>query len=1129
MRVPFADPLIRLEQSATSLPLFGREAEQQVMRVLLNTIASGSRDGEGARQGAQALMLSGEMGTGKTRLLAFLYREARERGFRVLDSAAYEASRLFPYFLFIEALRPLLRTATTEQFRRYLGLDTATTSEAYTRDNGVITFTNQQMVASLSRVFPELSVRFPTAGQRHEQDESKVEILSPEQEKFRLFDAIATLLERVAQEQPVLLSVDNLQWADSASLELMLYLIVRLRDSRVELVGATRPPSTGRDAEQAPEEAAAKALGELIRQGLLLLLPLGPLDEDAAARYLQALLPGSHSEGLVPALLERAEGNPFFLEELVRTLATNQQLVVHEGTWHLVRPDSIKLPASIHLAVRQRLQELSARCRSLLHTAALFGRRFPVEALAQVVGKQPEEVQLLIDEAIQAAVIVSLPDTTEYVHSNEAGNFPLEELPQPAAFSTPRPALQFYTFCQGIVQESLEADVPSHQARVLHAAIGKALETCYASEAHAHAAELARHYAASDEQEATVYWSLLAGEDAIRQQAQREAIKHFSLALNLLATMEREGRAPAIQAPSLAELSLTIGDLWSRLGVLEQAINAFQQALENLQHHMGASPFLLARANRMLADAYRMLARYDQAKAHLQAAGMAFDEMLAAQGEKEESGRESGEFYRRISYPSWFPGRSFALAQSPSLLVRVNQAERILFLQSQAVLFIMLNRPAEAEEALWHSHQIATAIGDRGSQAFALHMIGWILGWGERTNEALRLLDQAHDLYLAIGDPFRAALGDQSLGSIYQVLGEMERARLYTLRGMERARRYGVYRISGLLHWNQGTMALIQGDWQGCASHLQQALHQASIHNDARLKALIIQAQAELQFRRGNWQEAEQIFLEGIGSGLATEWHAGIAALYGHFLAVTGRTSLALEQLERAASLPEPPGFSGHFYLPFLAEGFLHLNKLEQVQTYLERVRHLRGFIYYGTSVDRILGVIAAHMRDWTTAEQCFEAGLLLCRRAGNRPEEGNIYYEQARMELARGTSLQQVGKLCEQALAIFQQYDMQRAVAMVTALREGAQQLTSSEHKGARSLPVQQPHTSSALDQILTRRELEVLRLVAEGYTDREVADLLVISTRTVNRHLSNIFIKLDVPGRAAAAAYAVRQGLVQ
>ena len=70
--------------------------------------------------------------------------------------------------------------------------------------------------------------------------------------------------------------------------------------------------------------------------------------------------------------------------------------------------------------------------------------------------------------------------------------------------------------------------------------------------------------------------------------------------------------------------------------------------------------------------------------------------------------------------------------------------------------------------------------------------------------------------------------------------------------------------------------------------------------------------------------------------------------------------------------------------------------------------------------------------------------------------------------------------------------------------------------------------HAAYTLDLHLTKRELDVLRLVAEGHTDREVAEVLVISPRTVNRHLSNIFVKLDVSGRAAAVAYAIRQGLV-
>ncbi len=439
---------------------------------------------------------------------------------------------------------------------------------------------------------------------------------------------------------------------------------------------------------------------------------------------------------------------------------------------------------------------------------------------------------------------------------------------------------------------------------------------------------------------------------------------------------------------------------------------------------------------------------------------------------------------------------------------------------------------------MWQSHQLATAIGDQGSQAFALHLMGWLRGWGEQIHEAIRFQEQAHALYIAVGDPFRAALGEQGLGIIYQALGEIERASSYTQLGFERAHRYGVRRVPGWLHWNQGVMALAQGQWESSASHLQQALQEAGVNEDARLKPLAMQAQAELQFRRGHWHEAERLFQDAIQAATNTDWQPSTIALYGHFLAVTGRKTAARTQLDRAADQPEPVGFSGDFYIPFLAEGYLHLDAPQRAATYIERIRRLRGFMYYGNSVDRILGVVATQVGDWATAELAFEEGLQLCRRTNNQPEEAAILYEQARAVLMRAGPLQEIHAFCERAHVLFLQSGMQRAAALVDTLREGAGQLKRiHEAKVPKEVPSQTVHTTNQIQLSpadyslvlhLTKRELEVLRLVAEGHTDREVAETLVISPRTANRHLSNIFVKLDVPGRAAAVAYAIRQGLV-
>ena len=1146
MQAPFADPLLGLDVLNKALPLVGRETEMQMFRFMLNSVIL---DVPGV---PRSMTISGEIGVGKSRLLAEMYSEARQLGFHILEGRTYASGSMFPFLPFIEALRPVLRSSSLEQLRQYIGLTISAQSdegsdlvqdeqgkESDQSTSEIISLVGPPLVAALSRLFPELP---RLVGVR-----VIPEVLSPDQEKFRLLDAVATLLERMAIEQPVLLGIDNLQWADSASLELTMYLTVRLHNSRVALVGATRPPTTlnehvensDRVVTTHASSTAVKLLSELMRQGLLMFLPLASLDPSAITQHLHALLPGTLPESVERILLNRAEGNPFFLEELVRMLTLRHQLILSGGSWVATKNIGIELPSSITLAVGQRLEGLSQSCREVLRIAAYFGRTFPLEALLKVLAHLDESQDVLaaIEEAVQSALIALAPDDEPNRQDMEVDEVDIvDNVFDNLSPSSITPTL--YMFCQGIVEEVLFAEVPKYRAGVLHGLIGVALEETYGQTATAHAAELARHYAQGGNKASALRWSLLAGEDAAHQLAHREAISHFRVVLRLL-----EAGETAPHVPSMAQLHITIGELWFKLGELAQAITSFQKALEQLRvaEQNSASetalPLQIAQANRLIADVYRMQAKYDQALAHLQAARDALDT------------ESRNELQTNTEQVPWFAGRSFPSSGNALTLARVNAAERILLLQAMATLDILLYRTKEAEAALWQSHQLAVQSGDRGSQAFALHLVGWLRGWGTHIHEAIRLQEQAHALYIAIGDPFRAVLGEQGLGVIYQALGEMERAHLYTSRGFERARRYGVRYVFGLLHMNFGLLALAQGDWAKSEYHFQEGLQEAEFTSNTRLKPLVMQAQAELLFRRGRWQEAEHYFQQGIEAASNTEWYPGAMALYGHFLAVTGRRIAARAQLDKAADYRESSGFGGDFYIPFLAEGYLHLDANERAATYIERIRNLRGFMYYGLSVDRVLGVVAARAADWSMAEQAFEDGLSLCRRANNQPEEAMILYEQALTVLMQSGSqphvLSRVDDLCQQARNLFLQYDMQRSVDLVDTLQEGVRQLeqrenapTRKQEKPASTGTRVQVHARTEkrdavlaeyhLDLSLTKRELEVLRLVAEGHTDREVGDMLVISPRTVNRHLSNIFVKLDVPGRAAAVAYAIRQGLV-
>ena len=1128
MQAPFADPLSGIELTSRLLPLVGREGEMQLLCNLLDTVALDRA------YGPRALILSGETGTGKTRLLAEMCQEASERGFYRLEGRAYEASKSFPCMPFTEALRPVIRGSSLKKLRSLVGLDT-TAVESLPDENdfdaGIsISLTGSPMVAALARLFPELPQSLKQV--------IMPEPLTPDQEKFRLFDAIATLLERMAAEYPVMLSIDNLQWADSASLELTLYLTVRLRGSRVALVGVTRPPARTGGAEngdgfEAERQAATtmQILSELMRQGLLLYLPVQPLSMESARQHLQALLPGTITGAEV--LLERADGNPFFLEELVRTLTINGQLALRDGIWDVTRANATELPTSIALAVMQRLGTLSKACLEMVRIASLFGRSFPLSALVEVTAESENRVQTRLNEAEQALIIAFAPHhmSPEKHEDDFTGQQALSGEHPPST----------YLFCQSIVCEVLSSQVPLQRASVLHGKIGAALEAYYARLAvPAPAAELAHHYVLGGEVRAALHWSLQAGEDAARQQAYREAIGHFRTALKLLQSdkyaIDGEPR------PLLAQVYAMIGESWFKVGELNQAAQSFQKSLEHIQYekppYTSTTPesilvSLTARANRMLADVYRMQGKYELTLAHLQAARNALD----AHADAIEKPAAPNPSEQEQPY-AWMGARSFT-GQRTQPAAHLFDAERILLLQAQGTLDLLLGRAEESERNLWQSYQLATEMGDRGSQAFALHFISWIRGWGTHIHEAIRLQSQAHELYVAIGDPFRAALGDQGLGIIYQALGEMDRARLHNVRGFEMARRYGVRHVLGWLHWNMGVMALAEGKWAECESRMQQAMQEAEATGNERLKPIILQVQAELAFRRGMWQEAEQFFRSSISAAMNTEWYPSTLALYGHFLAVTGRKAEAKTQLEQAAALQEPTGYSGHYYIPFLAEGFLHTGAAEQATTYIERIQQLHGFMYYGVAVDRIRGEVAAQNARWDEVEQAFADGIEMCRRAGNQPEEATILYEQARAILMRSGSqdmlapaaLATIQQLCQAARDIFTQYDMQRAVTMVDTLLEGARQLDDRKIPAVshQSVVQHQTHEDYILDLHLTNREVDVLRLVAEGHTDREVAEALVISPRTVNRHLSNIFVKLDVPGRAAAVAYAIRQGLVR
>ena len=298
------------------------------------------------------LELVGEPGIGKTRLLAELTARADARGQLVLSGSASELERDLPFSVFVDALDEYVRGL---ERRRLDALD-------------------EDVRAELALVFPSMTA---LASERE---------VALQHERYRSHRAVRALLEQLASTQPLVLVLDDLHWADSASVELLGALLRRPPAAPVLLALAVRP-------RQVPERLAA-SLDRAHREGTLIRLELGTLSPEEARQLLGDAVDSADAT----VLYEESGGNPFFLEQLARSLdRAGGEAAVHDETWLA----SIGVPSTVVAAITEELALLSRPARLALEGAAVAGDPFELE-LAAAAAKLPEpSVMEAVDELLQ--------------------------------------------------------------------------------------------------------------------------------------------------------------------------------------------------------------------------------------------------------------------------------------------------------------------------------------------------------------------------------------------------------------------------------------------------------------------------------------------------------------------------------------------------------------------------------------------------------------------------------------------------------------------------------------------------------------------------------------------------------
>jgi len=412
----------------------GREAETRRFDELL----SGLPLGAGA-----TLLISGAAGVGKTRLLRELERAAAAKGIPFLIGRCTAAGARPPFGPFAEILDGVIRSGIGG-----LNLD------------------------RLERAYPDL------ARLRHDATRALVPHDRDEAERYRVHSGVARLLRTVAEQTPVVVAIDDIQWADEGTLELLPILAGRLHDQPVLIVALYRQ-------EDAADPGLGNALAAMARQRIAESMVLGPLASGDVAQMVDATLclRGADASALL-ALVESCEGNPFFVEEVLIGLAASGDLAYEQERWVLRRvPHAPAVPLSVRSAVEQRMRTLSPSAQRVLSVAAVIGQQSEFTVLQAVSGSPETELIEDLRSTIAAHLLVEIAD-------GRGG----------AA----------YAFRHALTRDSVLAGKLERERQLLHLRVGEVLESLDA-DGRDRVEELAYHFdAAGDRGRAVRYHDLAA-------------------------------------------------------------------------------------------------------------------------------------------------------------------------------------------------------------------------------------------------------------------------------------------------------------------------------------------------------------------------------------------------------------------------------------------------------------------------------------------------------------------------------------------------------------------------------------------------------------------------------------------
>jgi len=517
-------------------PFVGRQQELEALHQALARAWTGH---------GQVVALVGEAGVGKSRLVHEGLHSHHTQGWRVLESAAVSYSKATPYFPVMALLKRYCHVDDGDDART---IRAKVTGQIVTLDE------------TLQDTLPALLALLDAVP-----DDSPWLHLDSLQRRQRILEALQRVLLRESQVQPLLLVWEDVQWIDTETQAWLDRLVESLPTTRLLLLVIYRP--------EYQHGWGSKTSYTHLR--------LDPLPPASAEAFLAALLGGDPSLApLTQLLIARTEGNPFFLEESVRTLVETGVLVGTPGAYRLGHPlQGMPVPATVQAVLAARIDRLAPEDKRLLQIAAVIGTEVPF-ALLRAIADLPEAALHHSLTHLQAA---------EFLY--ETRLFPESD----------------YTFTHTLTHEVAYSSLLLERRRGLHARLVEALEALATERVAEQVERLAHHALRAEVWDKAVGYCRQAGEKALARSAYREAVAAFEQALGALQHLPAS-RAMCERAIDL-RLALDFA-LW-RLGAWGQVLASLREA-EALAERLGDQR-RLAHVSSEMADGFRILSDYEPA------------------------------------------------------------------------------------------------------------------------------------------------------------------------------------------------------------------------------------------------------------------------------------------------------------------------------------------------------------------------------------------------------------------------------------------------------------------------------------------------------------------------------------